>query len=267
MCSVSYVHQEIGDAISASTIPAMVTLIGSTQTGIHVMGAGATSIKRYSMELGGNAPVLVFADGDLDLAADVVCSLKFSNAGQICVAPNRVFVEESVRDIFTQKVLERAKRIQIGFDKSAPIDMGPVIDEQAWQRIDHLVKDAIKSGAELLTGGGRPQGLQHGHYDQQFWVMSIHQCAFIAKRYLALWLVYCHLLKKILCWIWLTILRLDCLRLFSQVIQIGLSVVPVLYALARFRLTAWYMVSICHMAVSNNQALVLIVLISRWMTI
>ncbi|MBR9912752.1 MAG: aldehyde dehydrogenase family protein [Gammaproteobacteria bacterium] len=156
--------QVVGDAISASTIPAMLTLIGSTPTGLHIIRTGSTSLKRYSMELGGNAPVLVFADADLDLAADIVCGLKFSNSGQICVTPNRVFVEQSVAASFRDKVVARARAVRVGFDKNADIGMGPVIDGGAWQRIDGLVKDAVENGAQLLAGGGRPEGLEVGHF-------------------------------------------------------------------------------------------------------
>ena len=95
----------VADALSSSTIASMLSLIGSSATGCHIMKTGATSIKRYSMELGGNAPVLVFADANLDLAADIVCAVKFGNSGQICVTPNRVFVEASVSDLFSQKVV------------------------------------------------------------------------------------------------------------------------------------------------------------------
>lgn len=155
---------QTADALSASTIPSLLTLIGSTATGRHIMKTGATSTKRYSMELGGNAPVLVFADADLDHAADIVCAVKFGNAGQICVTPNRVFVETSVADAFRGKVIERAKAVQVGFDKNGPIDMGPLIDKDAWQRVDGLVRDAVNSGADLLTGGRRPDGVTTGHF-------------------------------------------------------------------------------------------------------
>jgi succinate-semialdehyde dehydrogenase/glutarate-semialdehyde dehydrogenase len=156
--------QEIGDAISSSPIPALLTLIGSTETGKHVMQQGATSIKRYSMELGGNAPVLIFDDADLDLAADIVCGLKFENAGQICVAPNRVFVHRDVADTFYQKVLARTQAVKVGFNRNEAIDMGPVIDQQAWQRIDGLVNDAVAKGAEVLIGSGRPEHLSKGAF-------------------------------------------------------------------------------------------------------
>ncbi|GLO72549.1 NAD-dependent succinate-semialdehyde dehydrogenase [Phaeobacter inhibens] len=154
----------VADALTASTIPQVITLIGSTKTGQHIMRTGATSIKRYSMELGGNAPVLVFEDADLDLAADIVTGVKFSNAGQICVSPNRVFVAEAVRDAFTQKVVARAKAAKVGFDKDTDITTGPVIDARAWMRLKGLVDDAVTNGATLLTGGDRPAGLNAGHY-------------------------------------------------------------------------------------------------------
>lgn len=152
------------DALSASNIPQLLTLIGSTKTGEHIMRTGATSIKRYSMELGGNAPVLVFEDADLECAADVVCGVKFSNAGQICVAPNRVFVEKSVLDNFTRKVVERAKAAKVGFDKNDDITTGPIIDARAWKRVKGLIDDAIEQGATLLAGGERPAHLNKGHY-------------------------------------------------------------------------------------------------------
>ncbi|MFA3918473.1 NAD-dependent succinate-semialdehyde dehydrogenase [Ruegeria hyattellae] len=161
LCTDGY---DVADTLTASTIPQVVTLIGSTKTGQHIIRTGATSIKRYSMELGGNAPVLVFEDADLDLAADIVTGVKFSNAGQICVSPNRVFVAETVRDEFTQKVVARAKSAKVGFDKTADITTGPLIDDRAWTRIKGLIDDAIADGANLLAGGDRPPHLNKGHY-------------------------------------------------------------------------------------------------------
>ena len=154
----------VGDALSSSPVPALLTLIGSARTGRRIMRNGASTIKRYSMELGGNAPVLVFADADLELAANIVCAVKFGNAGQICVTPNRVFVEQAVTDEFRKLVVERAKAVKVGFDRDAEIDMGPLIDKSAWERVHGLVEDAVESGAELLTGGGRPEGMDKGNF-------------------------------------------------------------------------------------------------------
>lgn len=155
---------DIADHLSASPIPALITLIGSTPTGRHIMRTGASTIKRYSMELGGNAPVLVFDDADLDLAADIVCGVKFSNAGQICVSPNRVFVHRDVLDGFTQRAVERAGAAGVGWDKESDITTGPVIDGRAWRRLKSLVDDAVEQGASLLAGGDRPKGLEQGHF-------------------------------------------------------------------------------------------------------
>jgi succinate-semialdehyde dehydrogenase/glutarate-semialdehyde dehydrogenase len=152
------------DALAASTIPNLITLIGSTNTGKHLMKVGATSVKKFSMELGGNAPVLVYKDADLDLAADIVTTVKFNNAGQICVTPNRVFVEREVYDAFRDKVVARAKAANVGFDKDADILTGPMIDGRAWTRVKGLIDDAVEKGAELLAGGDRPEGLDKGHF-------------------------------------------------------------------------------------------------------
>lgn len=154
----------LGDTLSASRIPALLTLIGSTGTGKRIMEKGASSIKRYSMELGGNAPALVFADSDLDLAAQIVCAVKFGNSGQICVTPNRVFVEESVAAEFSKRVVAIAEGTKVGHDRNADIGMGPLVNRKAWERVAALVKEAAADGAQVLTGGGRPEGLDVGHY-------------------------------------------------------------------------------------------------------
>lgn len=161
LCTDGY---DVADHLSASPIPALITLIGSTNTGKHIMRTGASTIKRYSMELGGNAPVLVFPDADLDVAADIVCGVKFNNAGQICVSPNRVFVHRDVLDTFTVKAVERATSVGVGWDKTADILTGPVIDGRAWTRLKALIDQAAESGAKVLAGGDRPEGFSKGHF-------------------------------------------------------------------------------------------------------
>ncbi|WP_283639062.1 aldehyde dehydrogenase family protein [Marinovum algicola] len=152
------------DALAASTIPNLITLIGSTNTGRHLMKVGATSIKKFSMELGGNAPVLIYRDADLDLAAEIVTTVKFNNAGQICVTPNRVFVEREVHEAFRDKVVARARAAKVGFDREADILTGPMIDRRAWARVKGLIDEAVEKGATLLAGGDRPEGLETGHF-------------------------------------------------------------------------------------------------------
>lgn len=157
-------NYDVADALSASTIPAVLTLIGSTETGQQVIRNGATSIKKYAMELGGNAPVLVFDDADIDTAVNVVCGIKYSNAGQICVSPNRVYVQRGVLEEFTEKVVAQANAAKIGWDKDDNITAGPLINAKAFDRIKGLVDDAVADGADLLAGGDRPPELNRGHY-------------------------------------------------------------------------------------------------------
>ncbi len=154
----------VGPALTASRIPAVVTVIGSIRTGANVMRQGATSIKRYSMELGGNAPVLVFEDADLELAVETVAALKFGNCGQICVAPNRVFLQRGVAEEFTTGILEHAKQVKLGFGRDSGATMGPMIDAAARDRVLELVQDAVKDGAELLTGGDAPDAPERGYF-------------------------------------------------------------------------------------------------------
>ncbi|OLQ87921.1 NAD-dependent succinate-semialdehyde dehydrogenase [Vibrio panuliri] len=145
--------RELGNYLSSSTVPALITLIGSTQTGIDVISNSATSIKRYSMELGGDAPYIVFADADLDAAADILTAIKFTNAGQICVSANRVLVEKSVLDCFTTKLLNRIANIVVGWERESNANMGALIDVAAKERVHRLVVDALEKGATLQCGG------------------------------------------------------------------------------------------------------------------
>lgn len=147
---------ETADVITKSKIPAVLTLIGSSETGLRVMENGASSVKRYSMELGGNAPMLVFPDADIDLAASIISAMKFPHAGQNCVAPNRIFVHESIHDAFVAKVVAHAQAVKIGFGRNSGATMGPIINKKSRDRIDAWVKEAVLQGAKLLYGGKIP---------------------------------------------------------------------------------------------------------------
>jgi succinate-semialdehyde dehydrogenase/glutarate-semialdehyde dehydrogenase len=166
---------EVANTLSSSEIPSLLTLIGSTETGISIMRTGATSIKHYSMELGGNAPVLVFADADLDLAADVVTNLKFANTGQICVTPNRIYVAQSVHDAFVNKVVARSKRVVMGHGRNSDATMGPLINAAAQARIEKCIKDAIAAGASCAHGGSVPADLKPGFYFQPTVLINVRE--------------------------------------------------------------------------------------------
>jgi succinate-semialdehyde dehydrogenase/glutarate-semialdehyde dehydrogenase len=155
---------EVAVTLSQSKIPKVLTMIGSSETGRKLITQSATSIKRMSMELGGNAPVLVFEDADLEKAVAEVAALKFGNCGQICVAPNRIFIHENVFDDFEKLFVHQAEKIKIGFGRENNPTMGPLINAEARDRIISMVKDALDKGAELLYGGKIPSGFQKGYF-------------------------------------------------------------------------------------------------------
>ncbi|MDB4473400.1 aldehyde dehydrogenase family protein [Opitutaceae bacterium] len=131
-----------------SEIPSLVTMIGSTRGGLEVMSAACSSVKHFSVELGGNAPVLVYPDADIEDAAQKIVDLKFANCGQVCVSPNRCFVHESVYEEF----VAAAKK------HTAEITIGPLIDDRARQYVLASVESSVADGAELVCGGKAVKG-------------------------------------------------------------------------------------------------------------
>ncbi|MEX0321778.1 MAG: aldehyde dehydrogenase family protein [Puniceicoccaceae bacterium] len=138
----------VTEGLLTSDIPHLVTMIGSTGAGKEVMKSSCTSIKHFSVELGGNAPVVVYPDADVADAANKTVGLKFANCGQVCVSPNRCFVHESVYDEF----VEAAKKA------TAEAEVGPVISDKARQFVLGLVEDAKSAGANLVAGGNAVDG-------------------------------------------------------------------------------------------------------------
>lgn len=155
---------EVATALSASRIPRLLTAIGSSETGRRIIAQSATSIKRMSLELGGNAPVLVFPDSDLDRAAREVAALKFGNCGQICVSPNRVFVHSDVLEEFARRLRQQAGQVRVGFGRENQPTMGPLIDGRARERVHALVTEALREGARLVCGGEMPPEAQKGFF-------------------------------------------------------------------------------------------------------
>lgn len=147
--------------MSESLIPRVLTMIGSSETGKKLVAQSATSIKKLGLELGGNAPALIFDDCDIDKAVDVMVGLKFNNSGQVCVTPNRIFVQASIYDTFMQKFTEKVKALKVGFGRDKGINMGPVINVKARNRIMEVVKDAQEKGA-MVSLGGIPEGMPEG---------------------------------------------------------------------------------------------------------
>ncbi len=155
---------ETGVTLCESRIPQIITMIGSSATGRKLISQSATSVKRMSMELGGNAPALIFKDADIEKAATDIAALKFGNCGQICVSPNRIFVHRDVYDQFQNLLLDKVRKIKIGFGKEQQPTMGPLISSKARIRVAGLIDEAVSKGAQVLAGGKVPDGLKSGYF-------------------------------------------------------------------------------------------------------
>ena len=155
---------EVAKTLNESDIPRMITLIGSYETGLAVMKQGSTSVKKYSLELGGNAPVIVMPDADLDETAANIVAKKVGFAGQTCVNYNRIYVHESVYKQLCERVANELSRVKLGRYKDEGYVMGPVINNKARDRMLELIDDAVKKGAKLVMGGEIPSEFSKGSY-------------------------------------------------------------------------------------------------------
>lgn len=162
---VSGTSRELGPVLNGSPVPRMITLIGSIETGREVMRQGASSIKKYSLELGGNAPVIVMPDADIEKAAELAVVRKTSNAGQVCICYNRFYVHESVYDPFCQAVQRQLDRVTLGCGRDqGDLIMGPMINRKARDRMLALIEDACAGGARLVCGGQVPADREDGNW-------------------------------------------------------------------------------------------------------
>ena len=145
----------IGQELCANPTVTKLSFTGSTEVGRILMRQSADTIKKLSLELGGNAPFLVFDDADLDAAADALMMCKFRNAGQTCVTANRIYVQAGVYDAFAEKFRSRLSTLKVGRGTDAGVNVGPLIDEQGLFKVESHVKDAVAKGAKVLVGGYR----------------------------------------------------------------------------------------------------------------
>ena len=148
---------EIGEEMTSNPIVKKLTFTGSTPIGKKLMADCAATVKRTSMELGGNAPFIVFDDADLDAAVAGAMICKFRNAGQTCVCANRILVQENIYDKFITRLKEAAESLVIGDGKNDDVTIGPLINEKAANDVIDFIEDAKSKGAEILTGGNRSE--------------------------------------------------------------------------------------------------------------
>ena len=149
----------IGDALCENSTVRKLTFTGSTEIGSQLMKKCAPDVKKLSLELGGNAPFIVFEDADIDLAVDGLMKGKFRNAGQTCISPNRVYVQRSVLEEFQTKLVKKVEALKVGNGLDDGVDIGPLIDAAGADKVTEHVDNALSNGATLLTGGKRlPNG-------------------------------------------------------------------------------------------------------------
>ncbi|HJV43619.1 NAD-dependent succinate-semialdehyde dehydrogenase [Caulobacter sp.] len=148
-----------GDIVTASSIVRKITFTGSTGVGARLMAASAPTIKRLSLELGGNAPLLVFDDADLDVAVETAMVAKFRNGGQSCIAANRIYVQRGIYEAFLAAFQARVATLKIGDGLDAQTDIGPLISARAVEKVERHLDEALEGGARLLAGGKSGGGL------------------------------------------------------------------------------------------------------------
>lgn len=146
---------QVVDAWLADERVRKITFTGSTPVGKHLARASADTLKKCSLELGGNAPFIVFDDADLDAAVDGLMASKFRNGGQTCVCPNRVYVQAGVHDPFVEKLGARVKALKVGPASHPDSQIGPMINARAVDKIARHVDDAVAKGAKVVVGGAR----------------------------------------------------------------------------------------------------------------
>lgn len=155
---------EVAKTLNESRIPRLISLIGSYETGLKLLQQSTTSLKKYSLELGGNAPVVVMPDADLDETAANIVAKKVGFAGQTCVNYNRIYIHESIYEVMCEKIATELSKVKLGKYKDEGYIMGPVINKEARDRMLELIEDAKNGGATLVMGGEIPADFEKGSY-------------------------------------------------------------------------------------------------------
>ncbi len=170
----------VGGELTSNPLVRKLSFTGSTEIGRQLMEQCAKDIKKVSLELGGNAPFIVFDDADLDKAVEGALASKFRNAGQTCVCANRLYVQNGVYDRFAEKLQQAVEKLRIGDGLQDGVTTGPLIDEKAVAKVEEHIADAIAKGAKVVTGG-KPHALG-GNFFQPTILVNVPDSAKVAKE-------------------------------------------------------------------------------------
>ncbi|MBC2664235.1 NAD-dependent succinate-semialdehyde dehydrogenase [Novosphingobium flavum] len=147
--------RRIGSVLTSHDLVRKITFTGSTEVGRVLLRQAAATVKNCSMELGGNAPLIVFDDADLDVAVEGILNAKYRNSGQSCIAANRIFVQSGIHDALAKRLAARTRALKVGNGLEDGVQIGPVIDEAAVIKLERHLADAVAGGAQVLVGGSR----------------------------------------------------------------------------------------------------------------
>ncbi|HBU8767658.1 TPA: NADP-dependent succinate-semialdehyde dehydrogenase [Klebsiella pneumoniae] len=170
----------VGGELTSNPLVRKLSFTGSTEIGRQLMEQCAKDIKKVSLELGGNAPFIVFDDADLDKAVEGALASKFRTAGQTCVCANRLYVQDGVYDRFAEKLQQAVEKLRIGDGLQDGVTTGPLIDEKAVAKVEEHIADAIAKGAKVVTGG-KPHALG-GNFFQPTILVNVPDSAKVAKE-------------------------------------------------------------------------------------
>jgi succinate-semialdehyde dehydrogenase/glutarate-semialdehyde dehydrogenase len=170
----------VGGELTANDAVRKLSFTGSTEIGRQLMAECAKDIKKVSLELGGNAPFIVFDDADLDAAVEGALASKYRNAGQTCVCANRLYVQDGVYDAFAEKLKTAVAKLKIGNGLDDGVTTGPLIDEKAVAKVQEHIADAVSKGAKLLSGG-KPHSLGGSFFEPTI-LIDVPNNAAVAKE-------------------------------------------------------------------------------------
>ncbi|MDQ6747101.1 MAG: NAD-dependent succinate-semialdehyde dehydrogenase [Candidatus Dormibacteraeota bacterium] len=158
--------REVGEELVANPLSRKITVTGSTATGRRVMELAARHVKRLTLELGGQSPIIICRDADLDVAVPAAARRSFSNMGQICIAVNRIYADKQISNDFTNRLVEYAGGLKLGYGLDPGVEYGPMLNEEGREQTRRHVRDALGHGATLLYGGREPEGDRYsrGYY-------------------------------------------------------------------------------------------------------
>ncbi|MFB5082379.1 NADP-dependent succinate-semialdehyde dehydrogenase [Raoultella sp. C349492] len=170
----------VGNALTSNPLVRKLSFTGSTEIGRQLMAQCAQDIKKVSLELGGNAPFIVFDDADLDKAVEGALASKFRNAGQTCVCANRLYVQEGVYGRFAAKLQQAVEKLQLGDGLQSGVTTGPLIDDKAVAKVQEHIADAVAKGARIVTGGKVHE--LGGNFFQPTILLDVPDSAKVAKE-------------------------------------------------------------------------------------